>query len=208
MSTTTESGLVCLEATDYAAIALAMQETGQATSDALSSISANLTTYNNRPWASAVTTAAGSVNNNLADFVLGTQPPGGLAIHSLAHTTTASGLSGLPTMTLPPAGWYLAGATCTFQPTGAVNAQTRRDLILTWSYTINGFSQWDQQSVHTYYESNTGGDAGSLTGLFFADGQRNYTLAVTLMHKNTGSTVQVNVGARYWVSYLGTGVVI
>lgn len=208
MTKTTDSGLICLTDKDYAAVALAEQCSTAQVDASLLTLNTGLTAYNNRPWATAVTTASGTSNNTLADFVLGTQPSGGVSIHSLAHSTAASGLSGLPTMTLPPAGWYLAGATCTFQATGAVNANTRRDLILTWAYAVNGINQWNQQSVHSVYESNTGGDADTVTGMFFADGLRNYTLQATFIHKNTSSTMQVNTGARYWVQYLGTGLVI
>jgi hypothetical protein len=208
MTKTTDSGLICLTGKDYAAVALAEQCSAAQADSSLLTLNTGLTAYNNRPWATAVTTASATSNNTLNDFVLGTQPSGGVAVSSLAHSTTAFGLSGLPTMTVPPAGWYLAGATCTFQTTGAVSANTRRDLILTWSYAVNGINQWDQQSVHSTYESNTGADAATVTGMFFADGLRNYLLLVNFVHKNTASTMQVNTGARYWVQYLGTGLVI
>lgn len=208
MTTTTTSGLICPDPNDYSAIPLAEQSSAAAIDTTLNSFNTSLTAYNNSPWAIAVTTTSSTVSNTIADFVLHTQPTGGLSVHALAHTTTASGLSGLPTMTLPPAGWYLAGATLNFQSTGVANANTRRDIILTWSYSISGTSQWDQQSAHSYYESGVTPDSGSVTGLFYADGLRNYTLSVVFVHKNTSSTMQVNTGARYWVQYLGTGRVI
>jgi len=208
MTKTTDSGLVCLTDKDYAAVALAEQCTSDAVDAALNELGLGLGVYNNRPWALAVTTASSTVNNTLADFVPGAQPPGGLLVSSLAKSVVTSGLSGLSLMTLPPAGWYHVGATCTFQATGAVNANTRRDLILTWFSIVNGVNQYNQQSAHSFYESNTGGDAGQVTGLFYADGTRDYQVQFIFAHKNTSSTMQVNTGARFWVQYVGTGLVI
>ena len=109
---------------------------------------------------------------------------------------------------LPPRGWYLAGSTATFQATGAVNVSTTRTMGLTWNYQINGVNQWDQQAAHTIVESNTGGDSGTVAGMFFADGTRNYSLIASFNHHNTSSTMQVNAGARFWVTYIGSGLVV
>lgn len=202
-----DDGFLCLEGNDYAAIPLALQANAALADAALKSLNDSLNGYNNRPWAQAVTTASSTIASDVQGFILGESPPG-MLVSLLAHTTTSFGINDLPTMTLPPRGWYLAGFTATFQATGAVTANSLRTLGLTFSYAINGINQWDQQTVQNVVESNTAGDAGTVAGMFFADGLRNYTLIPSFSHRNTGSTMQVNSGARYWVSYLGTGLVI
>lgn len=207
MTTVFEDGFICLEEGDYAAIPLALQANAALADAALKALDDSIRGYNNRPWAQAITTANEIVLNTTTGFIRGQSPPG-LNLSFTARTVTTYGLSNLPTMTIPPSGWYLAGFTATFQATGAVTANSMRTLGLTWSYAINGINQWDQQAAHDVVESNTGGDSGTVAGLFFADGQRDYTLVPSFNHRNTGSSMQLNAGARYWVTYLGSGLVV
>lgn len=202
-----DDGFICLEDTDYAAIPLALQANAALTDTTLKTINNSLVAYNNRPWAQAITTANAVQVNSVDGFIRG-EPPPGLQLQFTAATATTFGITGFPTMTLPPRGWYLAGFTATFQATGAVTLNSMRTMGLSWAYAINGVNQWDQQAAHDIVESNTAGDSGTVAGMFFADGLRNYTLIPSFNHRNTGSTMQVNSGARYWVSYLGTGLVI
>lgn len=208
MTTVFDDGLICLDGTDYAAIPLALQSNAAVADAALKAINDSISGYNNRPWAQGVTTGNNTIAANVDGFIRGESPPG-LWLQQAANTFTSSGLSGsMNNLVLPPRGWYLAGFTATFQATGAVNVSTTRTLGLTWNYQVNGINQYDQQAAHMVIESNTGGDAGTVAGMFFADGTRNYTLIASFNHRNTSSSMQVNAGARFWVTYLGSGLVV
>jgi len=207
-----DHGLICLDGEDFSALPLALQVDALATNAALSSIQAGLDTYNNRPWSILTTTATTTLaqfTNEWTGVVTSSYP--GISILANGFTQQNFGLdltSFTISATLNPAGWYLVGGTCTFQATGAVTVNTRRDLILEWAFRVNGVTNYAPYIVNSIYESNTAGDALSVAGMFYADGTKDYFFDLMFSHKNAGSTMTVNAGARYFVAYLGTGLVI
>jgi len=207
-----DHGLICLDGDDYSALPLALQADAKAINSTLSSDQAELDGYNNRPWTILTTTATTTIGQNTNEWtgdVASAYP--GVSILGNGFTQQNFDLD-ISLFTVhaatDPAGWYMAGGTATFQATGAVTANTRRELVLEWAFGVNGITNYAPYIVNSIYESNTAGDALSVSGVFYADGTRNYFPDLMFNHKNAGSTMTVNAGARYFLAYLGTGLVI
>jgi hypothetical protein len=205
-----DHGLSCLDDFDPAAIPLSLQANAEAIDSTLAAIDSTLDGYNNRGWAVATTTSSYTISQTASDFVDGDGLPGAPGIlGSSAFTVQVFGLDTLPFFNSPvlPAGWYMAGAFASFQATGAVTANSRRNLGIEWFSTLTGVDQHDY-AINMVYESNTAGDSMTVQGLFHADGTTSYNVDAFFWHNNAGSTMQVNSGAKVWVAYAGTGLVI
>lgn len=209
MSQLTEHGLVCLDESEYAATALAMQVDAQAINAIANAQSTSLNTYNNRPWLLSTSTVATTGAQSTNEFVLGSAFPGlTLSLSPTSGTVVRSGMSSFVTTgAINPAGWYQVGLFASFQATGAVNTFTRRTLCLQWQYFDGGTAVYDQ-AIETCYESNTGGDGMTVSGCFYADGAHKYFPTALFAHRNSSSTMTVNTGAKMWIVYLGSGVTL
>jgi hypothetical protein len=199
--------LSCLDDDDYAAIPLSLQSNAVAIDAALTADQASFNAYNNSPWIQIISTTVSSAYASLnVDYTLGGQVPG-FSAFSGATVNTAFGLSPASLNNVYPAGWWHVGGQATFQATGAVNTFTRRTLGVQLRHVERGISFYDV-AIGTCYESNTGGDGISVSGLFFMDGVHTYFPDLIFAHRNTSSTMTVNAGARMWLTYLGSGVTI
>ena len=125
MTTTTAHGLICLEDGDYAALALAMQGTAQATEAALDGISDSFDTFNMRPSVVAVTTTATGAASSFAEQPF-TMSSATMVLDYNNITPTPTLVSGAIRITVPVTGWYAFGAYMNMQATGAVTAFSRR----------------------------------------------------------------------------------
>lgn len=209
MSETTEHGLVCLGPQEYAAAALAMQVDAQVITAVAAAQSSALTTYNNRPWLVATSTGNIVTAQNVTDpTYTDTGFPGAVVMTLTSGSTVQqSRLTQFNGSGVPAAGWYHVGGFATFQATGAVNTFTRRILAVQWFHSEN-LDSIAENVIQNCYESNTGGDAATVQGMFYANGINDYTVTLYFAHRNSSSTMQVNSGAKMWVTYLGSGVVI
>lgn len=207
MSTVTDHGLICLGDEEYAAVALAMQADAQAVTDVTTADIAALDAYNNRPWLLATSTAAATIGQSTVEPTFDTSFPGLAVISQTSGTVQQSGLSSFATNAVERAGWYHVGGFATFQATGAVNTFTRRLLAVQWFHAENGINFYEH-AIQACYESNTGGDSMTVQGMFHADGAHSYTATLYFAHRNNSSTMQVNVGAKLWITYLGSGLVV
>lgn len=205
MSTLTDHGLVCLTDEDYSAVPLAMQADATAVTEATASQSASLTAYNNRPWLLATSTVAVTGAQSLTEPSYNTSFPGLTVMTQTSGTVQQSGMASFTSSVPEPAGWYHVGGFATFQATGAVNTFTRRLLAVQW-FHIENLTNVYETAIQTCYESNTGGDAMTVQGMFYADGVNSYTATLYFAHRNSSSTMQVNTGAKLWITYLGSGV--
>lgn len=204
-----DHGLICLDGSDPAAIALIMQTDAETIDDTLTQVSDALTGYNNRGWALATTTSSYTLGQTAFDFVDGQGLPGAPGLlGSSSESIQSFGISAPPFFSPAlPAGWYLAGAYASFQATGAVTANSRRNLGLAWFSSTVGTDAYEY-AINMVYESNTAGDAMTVTGMFYADGVTEYQLDGFFWHNNAASTMQVNAGAKVWIAAAGSGVVI
>lgn len=208
MTSIDNHGLTCLDGSDVAAVSLLLQSNAATIDSSLDAIADSLNAYNTRSWAVTTTNAAVTGSSTSNELVSGSFPPG-FSLLAGSLSTQSFGMDSPPNFLAPilPTGWYLTGGIATFQATGAVTANSRRDLILYWTKTVSGQTVFEY-SLNTVYESNTGGDALTVTGKFFADGISRYSLNLNFAHNNTGSTMQVNAGTKCWIAYIGTGVVV
>lgn len=205
-----DHGLTCLSGTDFAAIALLMQQNAEVIDGALQANLSSLQEYSNRPWAIATTTATTTVAQTTGEWP-GTGFFSAISLLSNGYSQVGFGIditSQTISPTLHPAGWYMMGGSATFQATGAVTANSRRDLAVEWAFPEGGITQYGEYSISSVYESNTAGDSASVAGMFFADGTRNYFYDLTWSHRNAASTMTANAGARFWIVYFGSGVTV
>lgn len=202
-------GLSCLDGADYGAVALSLQANAGEIDDTLTQIQANLNLYNNRGWALSTSTSSFTLASTAFDFVDQQFLPGSYLFNNANFSDQSFGMDTLPFFSTPilAAGWYMAGCYVTFQATGAVTANSRRNIGLDFTHIVNGVTIHDY-AINMVYESNTGGDAMTVAGFFQANGVSQYNLDANFWHNNTGSTIQVNAGAKIWIAYMGTGVVI
>lgn len=207
-----EHGLFCIDDTDYAAFALAMQCNAQAADAALTGFNASLTGYLSRPWIQVVTTNAVVIDSDASGGATG---PGGLLGELI--DTTGSG-SGSPSVTrngvtpglFLPAGVWLVGSSIkwTF---GATTASSYRQLLTFNVPRIGGIastSAANQIFAMRDYQGD-GGATGALTSVGVMDnrGGNSAYFGSFFSHANLASDATVSAGDwRLWATYLGSGV--
>lgn len=207
-----DHGLFCIEDTDYAAFALAMQCNAQAADLSLSSFNSSLSGYLNRPWIQVVTTNAAVVDSDASS---GTTGPGGLLGEAI--DTTGSG-AGSPSATrngvtpglFLPAGIWLVGSSIkwTF---GATTASSYRQLQTFNEPRIGGIASYvngNQIFAMRDYQGDAGA-TGALTSVGIVDNRSGNSAAFVsfISHANLASDMTVAAGDwRLWATYLGSGV--
>lgn len=211
MNLTGTHGLICLGADEYSAITLAERHNAVAIDAAVQASNSALSGYNNRPYVRASLSAnTSSISQSLSEWVPGSSLPGlNIFDGSFAITRISSpGItfaSPLNVSSVWRQGWWLVGGWITYQCVGAVTNLSRRTLGVQWRHSVNGVSQYEA-NLNTSYESNTGTDAMTVQGMFYADGIHSYNADLVFAHRNAGSSMIVNAGARLWMFYLGSGV--
>lgn len=201
-------GQGCLGPEEYSAVALAMQCNRDAVDAALTTDQTALNGYNNRPWVQMTSTAAVSQLQTLGEWVPFTSWYGWTIMTNTTTGNTVVGGGGQGNTFLAGnfrTGWWNVGGYASYQPTGAVTANTRRQLILQISHSVQ-FNQVYDSVLNTSFESGTSPDAMTVNDMVYLDNQFNYGFVLGFAHRNSGSSIQVNVGARIWANYLGTGV--
>lgn len=204
-------GLSCPEGEDYAAVALNMQANASALNSALAAQAAQLDTYNNRPWFIWTSTAVVPVASNVNVLDFDTPTAGLFNGSTVLSTTTTLGAPTVSSFGVDPVtgflkvGWWLAGGYASYVASGAVTANSRRILgIQLASFQNNHFVY--SSAVEASYESNTGGDAMTVMKKYYVNSSTIATRAALLFkHSNTGSNMNISVGAKLWMVYLGSG---
>lgn len=205
-------GQGCLGPEEYSAVALAMQCNRDAVDAALTTDQAALNTYNNRPWLLATSAAAVTQSQTLTEWTFGTSWNGFqvFSLNTSGISVVSSGMAlGSAALAVGnfPSGWWNIGGYCSYQPTGAVTNNTRRLMCIQVSHSVQFTNQFDT-IVQTSFESNTGTDSMTANSMFFLDNAFSYSVILGFAHRNSGSTIQVNTGAKIWLTYLGSGVTI
>lgn len=202
-------GQGCLGDDEYGAVALAMQCNRDAVDAALTADQAALDGYNNRPWLQAVSTSTVTQAQTLTEWVPGDVFPGFQVMGASGGATSTITSSGMAAslFTQFTTGWWNIGGYASYQPTGAVTNFSRRVLAVQVGRTVL-FNNEYETVLQTAYESNTGTDSMTCQGMFFLDSQYTYFVNLMFAHRNSGSTVQINTGARIWMNFLGSGVTI
>ena len=167
-----------------------------------------LNTYNNRPWLQATNSVNVIQSQTLVEWTFGTAWNGFqvMSTTSTFASIVSSGMTGI-TAGAFPTGWWNIGGYCSYQPTGAVTNFSRRLMCIQVSHSIQFNAVYDT-IVQTSFESNTSPDSMTANGTFYLDNAFNYGVLLGFAHRNAGSSVQVNSGARIWLNYLGSGVTI
>lgn len=206
MSTYTDHDLVCLGEEDYAAVALAMQHDAIATEAALDAVSDAFDTYFLRPYATAVTLAAGG---NLAS---GGETIFTISGWSLSNTNmpgaTAPSTVGLR-LTIPKTGWYSYQSYANPVAAGAVTAFSRRTLYARANRRIGTTNTLLDQAVWRTVDTNTAGEYLIADGnAFFALAGWTIDIEALWSHTNAASNVGIAAGAKLTCYFLGSGVTI
>jgi hypothetical protein len=202
-------GQGCLTDEEYGAIALAMHHNRDAVDAALTDDVTVFNSYNNRPWFLVTSTAAVSGAQTLTEWTAGTSWNGFSVFSNSTAGVTISAATEIATAKFTAGafrtGWWNIGGYCSYQPTGAVTNNTRRLMSIQLSHQVQLDNIYDT-IVQTSFESNTGTDSMTANDIFYLDNQYLYTVTMGFSHRNSGSTVQVNTGAKIWAVYLGSGV--
>lgn len=203
-----DHGLTCLDGADYSAIALNLQGNAKTDDSVLTQIQSTLEGYNDYPWFSLISTSSDTFAQFTSEWTGSGSFPGSHFINTYTITSFGLGNPTFPQITpAVPAGWWYLGGTCTFQATGAITANSRRDLAIEWDSQPSGILT-HEYSVSSVWESNTGGDSLTTVGMFYANGENTFFPDLVFNHKNAASTMTVNSGARLWGFYMGTGVTV
>lgn len=203
-----DHGLSCLSPDDYGAVALYMQDQAIIIDNVLDAISDDLDTFNLRPSFTGITTSIAGPNATLGEQVF-----------PLAATWTISSINFTPTpstaatggfrVTIPKTGWYNYGCYANLAATGAITALSRRTLYARATRQATGISTLLSQAVFRTIDTNTGGEfLVASDAAFYATAGQTVDVEGYWSHSNAASTVQVNIGARLWCHYIGSGVQI
>lgn len=105
-----------------------------------------------------------------------------------------------------PAGIYMAGGYLATNPTGAVNANTRKvvSLVVTDRRIQPGIGSdlYEEIWYHGGTQTNTGGDFITFTESFEIHDPENAYIYLRLEHNNTSSTLGIG-GGNLWFVYIG-----
>lgn len=194
-------GLACLDGEDYAAIALYMQDQAVKIDDALDSISDQFDTFYGRPaalWTSTVSTTMSAVYPVYSSFT----------INSIVYSNFT--VPAFTLVTIPRTGWYQYGSNANMTPTGAVTAGSVRRLRVTAQLQTIGPDTTLSSTEDESFETNTGGGEWLVVsgGTFYAKAGASVSLNAEVAHGNAASSLRVEIGARVWLYYIGSGVEI
>jgi hypothetical protein len=205
-----DHGLTCLDGNDYSAVALWMQESAETIDDTLAETNAALSNYRNRPWFEAVNISTITVSNG-SGFTLPEGKSGEVATSSGSWATTSNNLNIGTSAPKIPAGLYYAGSSVTWT-VATPNNNTIRTLELFGVQTINGTvsisTTYDQIFQNQIYEASVGINSLNVSGFINSDGTMGNIVAA-FWHLNTSSDLVVAAGNwRFWVMYMGSGLVV
>lgn len=202
-------GQGCLGPEEYGAVALAMQHNRNAVDAALAGNLAAFDSYNNRPWFTVTSTVAVSQVQTPTEWTPFTSWNGWTVVQ---NTTTGATINASAEMAAARfnvgafrTGWWSIGGYVSYQPTGAVTNNTRRLMCIQLNHSVQSVQVYDT-IINTSFESNTGTDSMTVNDIFYLDNQFSYGVTLGFAHRNSGSSVQANVGAKIWATYLGSGV--
>jgi hypothetical protein len=206
VTTLTDHGLVCLDGADYGAVALALQADALAVEAALDSISDSFDSFYLRPVVlAATTTLVAQPSSGEQVFGMG---PWAVAYSNFVPAPTTAASSGAR-ITIPRTGWYAYGGYANMIATGAVTALSRRTLYANATRTISGVGTVLSQVVWRTVDTGTGGEfLTAANGTFYATAGNTVDVQVQFSHTNAASTVGVQIGAKLWCHFIGSGVEI
>lgn len=200
-------GLACLGEEDYAATALYMQDQALKIDTLLDDISDDFDSFFLRPTVTAVTTTVAGPNSSGSEQISAMVATWTVSYSNFTPTPAIVG-SGLR-ITIPRSGWYAYGCYANMQATGAVTALSRRTLYARATKQVTGTETLLSQAVFRTIDTNTGGEfLVASTATFYAAAGTVVDVEGYWSHANAASTVQVNIGARLWCHFVGTGVEI
>lgn len=205
MTTYTDHDLACLDDTDYAAVALAMQHDALAIEATLLADQAAFAGFSHRPYANAFTPAINGPVSSASETIF--------TIVGWTMTATnmpgATAISGGMRITVPVTGWYSYQVYANMVAAGAVTAFSRRTLYGRAYRRIATTNTLLDQVVWRTVDTNTAGE------YLVADGNAFYAMAGWTVdiegawsHANAASNVSVSAGARMTCYFLGSGIVI
>lgn len=212
MTTYTDHGLVCLDDTDYAAIALAIQTDAVATDAALTDITASFNSVNSQPYALLVTTTGNgpliTVDQEYTEGNWSLVSSRGLPISAGGGVFTGSAASFIS----PISGWFEYGNYVNLTLAGAATAFSRRN-VFARAYGVDTYSgipvRLDEVRWRTVENSVAGGEFLIASGgTFYATAGQLIYLTATWSHANLASGVSSTVGALFWLNYISTGIEI
>lgn len=197
-------GLDCVSTDDYGATALFLQDQAITIDTALKTISNAAATTYLRPGVIASMTSAvsASTGGEQLIFLNGTWA----LVYSNFTPVSVTAATGGIQVTIPRTGWYNFGVYASMTAVGAVTANSRRTLFaraILQSPSPTTLAEADWRTIDT----NTGGEflvAGD--GAFYANVGALVNVIGLWSHTNAASNVQVNIGARIWCHYIGSGV--
>lgn len=216
METIGNHGLHCPEFDDYAAVALYMQNLGTLIDEQLQEQLEALQGFMDRPTI-IVTNSVAAV---IADSNTYTQLWDTVVFNNSTFMSLEIGASGsIPgtpsnvirigsaagaAVTVPYLrGSYSIGACTTMIATGAITAQSYRNLTVTSDDQSLAIDTFSCSASDTTYETNTGGEAQNVK--FSCELERTSGVIVEglVTHGNTASTVSISAGGFMWVTYNG-----
>jgi hypothetical protein len=206
-----DHGLLCIDDSDYAAYALAMQCNAQATDAALSSASQALTGYTDRPWISVTKTTSTTVDSDDGSGTIGPDGVIGEDIGTRAVGTGGTVRNRFPAGENVPAGVWLVGSTINWT-FGALTADSYRQLMVFNVPLIAGvgsLSNANQIFRMREYQGEAGA-TGALTTVGVMDNRDGsaHSFVSFISHANLASDMTVAANNwRLWATYLGSGLV-
>lgn len=191
MTVVGDHGLSCLDDSNYAAIALSMQANALAINAAIKTDQAAMTAYGNRYVRRFVSTSVASGGANSGT----TLPDGTGAIQVV-----------LGNLGVLPQGWYAASGSQTYQEAGAVTAGSYRRSVLLINQGLTQFPPTLFQAT-TSATNTASADSMTVNGWFYSDAITLTQVRLMFGHGNTGSSMNVAIGAVLTVRFLSTGLV-
>lgn len=179
----------CPSPENYAAIALQLQETALQAEQCLYDIQTQMRAASNPPTLVLTSTATeGGIQDTM--LLLGFGAP----------VVTFSNMEQDSFLGLWPEGVWQVGVTVNAIATGAVNAQTQRELFITVRGADDPPSVANRyQAMVSVYEPNNGlgQDMALCTTVVVGARER---ISFFFRHDNSSSSMNISVGARYWAT--------
>lgn len=199
--------LACLEAEDYAAVALYMQNEAFAIEAALLSEQTALNEYRLRTSMEFVTVVTTSFASGG-----GTVMPDGRAANNIDFTgatvlgggSTVSSLGSSVAVVPARSGWYDVGGFTNAIPAGAITAASERVMYI----QVTQVPDLPATNTRTLYQervtdTNTGGEFLNVSGLVYLIGGRLASIEMLVSHANVASNMVMQIGSKIWLAYYG-----
>lgn len=190
--------LPCLGDEDYSAVALYMQDLAQAIEENLFEQQTALELFLDRGSIAWLSLAGQVIAANLR--------------HNIVSITVLEHVAGLTSGSVPtlPAlrGWYYVSGNVQLAATGAITAQSKRQLdiwVTTLGYGAAGSETVAQFGRYVRTNGLVGGDGLWASGTVYHDGTTTLSVDMTILHGNVASTLTttLNPPPRINIVYLG-----